>query len=73
MNANNNSNRKDDIKKEDDEIVDVNHSYISDEYKDLIENVFKSRLKDGDLHLTEFDNQKLVLTNIVNNYLKTKY
>ena len=37
MNAINNINRKDDIKKEDDEIVDVSHSYVGDEYKDLIE------------------------------------
>ena len=27
----------------------------------------KSKLRDGDFHLKEFDNQKLVLTNIVNN------
>ena len=30
----------------------------------------KSKLRDGDFHLKEFDNQKLALTNIVNNQLK---
>ena len=37
----NNDNRKDDIKKEDGEIDDVDHSYIGDEYKDLINNFLK--------------------------------
>ena len=34
-------NRKDDIKKEDGEICDVSHSYIGDEYKDLIDKISK--------------------------------
>lgn len=59
------------IKKEDDETDDVNHNYIGDEYKDLIANIFKFELKNGDLHLTDFDNQKLRLTNIVK-YLREK-
>ena len=28
------------VKKDDSEIVDVNHSYIVDEYEDLIDNTF---------------------------------
>ena len=73
MNAiNDNNNRKEDIKKDDVEIDDVNHSYIDDEYKDLINNILKYRLKDRALSFTEFDNRKLDLTNIVNNYLEKK-
>ena len=37
---NNNSNGEDDSKKGCSEIVDVNHSYIVDEYEDLIDNTF---------------------------------
>ena len=55
-----------------DKIVNVNHSYIGDEYKDLIDNNFKSRLRDGYFHLTEFDNRKLRQTNNVNNYLEKR-
>ena len=69
MNVNNN-NRKDYIKKEDLEIDNIDHAYIDDKYKGLIDNIFKFRLRDGDLHLTKFYNQKLDLTNIVNNYLQ---
>ena len=73
MNAiNDNNNRKEDIKKDDVEIDDVNHSCIGDEYKDLIKNILKYRLKDRALSFTEFDNRKLDLTNIVNNYLEKK-
>ena len=61
MNATNN-NTEDDvkaevgIKTEDDEIMyNVNHSFIDDKYKDLIVNIFNSRLREGDFHLTEFD------------------
>ena len=71
MNVNNN-NRKDYIKKEDLEIDNIDHAYIDDKYKGLIDNIFKFRLRDGDLHLTKFYNQKLDLTNIVNNYLQKK-
>ena len=39
----------------------------------LNNNIFMSRLRDGDLYLTEFDNRKLDLTNTVNNYLQKKY
>ena len=35
-----------------------------------LNNIFMSRLRDGDLYLTEFDNRKLDLTNTVN---KKKY
>ena len=56
MNVININNRKDDIKKKDAEIHDEGHGYIGDEYKELTDNIFKSRLRDGDLHLTEFDN-----------------
>ena len=38
-----------------------------------LNNIFMSRLRDGDLYLTEFDNRKLDLTNTVNNYLQKKY
>ena len=69
MNVNNN-NRKDDIKKENIEIDNMDHAYIGDKHKGLIDNIFKFRLRDGDLHLTKFDNRKLGLTNIVNNYLQ---
>ena len=44
MNVNNNS-RKDDIKKEDIKIDNGDHSYIGDEYKGLIVDTFKFRLK----------------------------
>ena len=71
MNINNN-NREDDVKKQNIEIDDVDHGYICDEYKDLIDNILMFRLTVGDLHLTEFDNLKLGLTNIVNNYLEKK-
>ena len=57
INLNNNNNGKDDIRKEDDgKILDVDQSYIYDEYKDVIDNILKFRLRDGDLHLTEYDN-----------------
>ena len=67
-----NNNGEDDIEKEDIEVDNVDHPYIGDEYKDLIDDIFKVRLRDGDLCLTEFDNWKLGLTNIVNNYLVKK-
>ena len=51
---------------------DVDHRYIGDKYKDLIDNAFKSRLKDGDSRLTEFHNWKLALTNVANNYLEKR-
>ena len=31
----------------------MDHTYIGDEYKDIIDNTFKFRLGDGDLHLTK--------------------
>ena len=34
----------------------VEYFYIGDEYKNLIGKIFKFRLMDGDLHLTNFDN-----------------
>ena len=51
-------------------IDNLNHSYIGDEYKDLIDDIFKVRLRDGDMHLKVFDNKKRGLRNIVNNYLE---
>ena len=56
----NNNNRKDDIKKGDIELNNIDHGYSSNEYKDLIDTNFKFRLRDGDLRLTKFDNLKLV-------------
>ena len=50
----------------------MDHIYIVDECKDLIDNIFKSRLRDRDFRLTKFNYRKLVLTNIVNNYLEKK-
>ena len=77
VNAINNNNRKNnikriDIKKQGAETDYVNHSYIGGEYNYQIDNIFIFRLRDWDLHLTEFDNWKLGLTNIDNNYLKKK-
>ena len=66
----NNNNRDDDIKKEDGKVDNADNSYIGDEYKNLFN---KSRLMDGDLRLTEFNNKKLGLKNIVNNYLEKIY
>ena len=61
MNATNN-NTEDDVKAEvgiktedDGMIYNANHSFIDDKYKDLIVNIFNSRLREGDFHLTEFD------------------
>ena len=71
MNVNNN-NKKDDITKVDIELDNEDHAYTGYEYKDLIDNIFKFRLRDGDFCLTKFDNQKLCLTDIVNNYLEKK-
>ena len=74
----NNNNRKG-IKKEGIEKNNVNHAYIGDKYKDLIDSIFrlrfsfriyikfkiKLRLRDRDL--------KLDLTSIANDYLEKKY
>ena len=65
--------KKDDIKKENGEVDDVDHDYIGDEYKDLqrwIDDYLKSTLSDRDLHLTEFYSRKFTLIKIVNNYLE---
>ena len=40
--------RKTILKKHGAEIVHVSHSYIGDEYRDLIDSILKSRLQDGD-------------------------
>ena len=58
-------------KDDDDETVDVDHSYIGDEYKGLI-NIFMSRLRDVNFHLTKFDSGKRGLTNILSIYLEKK-
>ena len=49
----------------------MDHSYIGDEYKGLI-NIFMSRLRDVNFHLTKFDSGKRGLTNIVSIYLEKK-
>ena len=49
----------------------MDHSYIVDEYKGLI-NIFMSRLRDVNFHLTKFDSGKRGLTNIVSIYLEKK-
>ena len=46
---------EDGVKTEDGAIIDhVHHKSIRDEYKNLIANIFKYGLMDGDLHLTKF-------------------
>ena len=68
-----NNNREGDIYTEDGEIIDNgDHIYIGDEYKDLIDNIFKSGLRNEDLHHTNFDNRKLGLANIISNYLEKR-
>ena len=60
--------KKDDIKKKNGEIDNV-------KYKDLqgwINNYFKSRLSDRDLHFTESYSRTFTLINIANNYLEKK-
>ena len=57
---------------DDAEIDDVDHGCFGDEYNNLIDNNFKCRLRDVDLHLSEFENQKLGPTDIVNHYLEKK-
>ena len=78
MNISNN-NREDGVKTEDGsktedgEIIGyVHHRYIGDKYKNLIPNIFTFGLKDGDFHLTYFDNQHVRLTDIINKCLKEK-
>ena len=46
------------LRKKNVEIDDVEHGYIGDKYEELIGNISKSRLRDRDLRLTEFHNQK---------------
>ena len=70
INANYNNNIKDYLKTQDDKVENVDHSCNSDKCKDLIDNIFNSRVRDRDLHLTEFDNRKLTLTNIDSNSLE---
>ena len=70
-----NSDNSDDstkLKDGDNKIKDnVGHSYIGDEYKDFVDEIFKYRLKDRELYLTSFDNLK-DLKNTINRYLKEK-
>ena len=40
-------------------IHEVNYFFISDEYKNLVGTIFKVESMDGDLHLRNFNNQKL--------------
>ena len=64
---------EDSVRIEDGEIIDnVHHRYIGVEYKNLNGSIFKLGLLDGDLRLTNFDNQQHGLTNFVNKCLKEK-
>ena len=66
-------NSEDDIKTKDGEILDnVHNRYIDYKYRDLINDISTIGLKDGDLHLRNFDN-RINLNNIINRYLKEKY
>ena len=66
-------NTEDDVKTKDGAALDnVHNRYIDYKYRDLINDIFTNGLKDGDLHLTNFDN-RIDLNNIVNRYLKEKY
>ena len=59
-------------KTEDGEIIhNVHNRCIDDKYKDLTNDIFTNELKDGDLHLTKFNN-RIDLKSIVNRYLKEK-
>ena len=50
-------------------IDEVHHKY-NDKYTNLIANIFNYGLMDGDLHLTNFDNQHLGVTDFVSVYLE---
>ena len=53
---------EDSVKTEDGEIIDnVHHRYIGDEYKNLIVNIFKFGLKDGNLYLKDMTRKKELL------------
>ena len=58
MNAINSNNRKDDIKKEDDEIVDVDQFILLMNIRIQLTIILKSRLRAGDLH-----QQNLIIKN----------
>ena len=65
--------REDGVETEDGEIIDnVHYGYFDDECKNLIVNIVKYELMDGDLRLTNFDNQNLSLKNTTNTYLAQK-
>lgn len=60
---------KDVFRSENDETKDnVHHSYVGNENKDLINNIFKYDLKDKDLHLTNVDIR--IESNFDNRYQK---
>ena len=62
---------EDGVRTEDGEVTgNVHHRYFGTEYKNLFVNIFQYGLTDGDLHLTNFDNWHLALTNTVNTYLE---
>ena len=65
----------DSVKVEDDEIPDVGYLYIGDKYKIwLIEFLSMDYwMKIWNYKLTNFENQKLDLTNIIKNYLKENF
>ena len=64
---------EDGVETEDGEIIDnVHYGYFDDECKNLIVNIVKYELMDGDLRLTNFDNQNLSLKNTTNTYLAQK-
>ena len=56
MNDINNNNRKNDFKKEGYEMNDADHNHIDDKNKDLINDIYKSRLRNQDFNLTKFNN-----------------
>ena len=65
-----NKNGEDGVKTEDGEVVDdVHRKYICDEYKNVITNIFKFGLMNGNLHLRNVDNRQLEQTNVINRYL----
>ena len=53
-------------------VDDVKYFYIGGKHKNVIDKSFKLGLKDGDLHLKNFDNRQLRSTKIVNKYLGEK-
>ena len=65
---------EDGVKTEDGEVTgNAYYRYFGDEYKNLTANIFKYGLMDENLHLTNFDNRHLALTNTFNTYLEKRF